>query len=142
MNPDYIKGLFDGAKMGQGRVEIAIEMAVGHMVGTANQLAEQMGVRQSALMGNLSVLHERGFVCICAWDTSDRVPRPIYTWAPGEPDCPKPQSKKMALIEKAVANEVGRVGQQQAVLADVASRATKHGTEEKNGAVRTHRMRG
>ena len=138
----YQQGLIDGAKMGAGQVGIALFLMETEYAGTSTQIAIRMGLRPQEIISRISVLHERGFVYHSGHLTTKNGTQPIYKWGPGEPDVPKPKSRNELVIEKTVAIAVKRKTEQEAVLADVARRATKHGTEEVNGAVRTHKMRG
>ena len=138
----YQQGLIDGAKMGAGQVGTALFMQETHFVGTSTQIAIRMGLRPQEIISRVSVLHERGFVTICGWQEGKNGYQAIYCWNPGGTDEPKPKSRNERVVDRAVASEVKRKEAQQAVLADVARRATKHGTEEVKGAVRTHKMRG
>ena len=138
----YQQGLIDGAKMGAGQVGVALFLMETECAGTSTQIAIRMGLRPQEIISRVSVLHERGFVTICGWQETKNGFQATYCWNPGGTDEPKPKSRNERVIEKTVAIAVKRKADQEAVLADVARRATKHGTEEVKGAVRTHKMRG
>lgn len=136
----YQQGLIDGAKMGAGQVGTALFMMETNFVGTSTQIAEAMREHKSAAVGRVFILHRRGFLHIVGW-TDTKNSQPVYTWGPGKPDVAKPK-KTSARVERVVANAMKRKNGPVVIDDNVARRATKHGHEEINGAVRVHRMRG
>ena len=141
-NEDYIRGLFDGAKMGAGQIPVALRFFDEGFVGTSSQLATLMNEHPNTVAARVMILHDKGFIFICDWNQTKAGPRAIYAWGPGEADVPRPLNQKELVIQRAVESEMKRKQEREATLADVQKRATGHGTEEVKGAVRVHRMRG